>query len=145
MTATVENPAAAGGDATSAGTGRVVRVIGPLVDVEFPAAEIPGIYNALQVDVTLDDEVRTLTLEVAQDIGDNIIRTISMQPTDGRLDLGAGGGYHQGSCLQRPRRDARRAHRVAEDHRALGDSPGPAAVRPAGGKDGDPGDRDQGA
>src|SRR6266567_2039753 len=83
MTATVENPAAAGGDATSAGTGRVVRVIGPVVDVEFPAAEIPGIYNALQVDVTLDDEVRTLTLEVAQDIGDNIIRTISMQPTDG--------------------------------------------------------------
>src|SRR5216684_1282392 len=83
MTATVENPAAEGGDATKAGTGRVVRVIGPVVDVEFPAAEIPGIYNALHVDVTLDDEVRTLTLEVAQDIGDNVIRTISMQPTDG--------------------------------------------------------------
>jgi len=83
MTATAENPAAEGGDATKAGTGRVVRVIGPVVDVEFPAAEIPGIYNALHVDVTLDDEVRTLTLEVAQDIGDNVIRTISMQPTDG--------------------------------------------------------------
>src|SRR6266581_2469329 len=84
MTATVENPAAAAG-ASAGGTGRVVRVIGPVVDVEFPAAEIPGIYNALQVDVTLDDEVRTLTLEVAQDIGDNIIRTISMQPTDGMV------------------------------------------------------------
>src|SRR6266496_3481831 len=83
MTATVENPAAEGGNATGAATGRVVRVIGPVVDVEFPAAEIPYIYNALHVDVTLGDEVRTLTLEVAQDIGDNVIRTISMQPTDG--------------------------------------------------------------
>src|SRR5260370_34603549 len=83
MTAPAETPAAEGGDATKAGAGRVVRVIGPVVDVEFPAAEIPGIYNALHVDVTLDDEVRTLTLEVAQDIGDNVVRTISMQPTDG--------------------------------------------------------------
>src|SRR6266851_3983149 len=83
MTATAENHAADSGDATSAGAGRVVRVIGPVVDVEFPATEIPDIYNALHVDVRLDDEVRTLTLEVAQDIGDNVIRTISMQPTDG--------------------------------------------------------------
>ena len=60
-----------------------MRVIGPVVDVEFPATEIPDIYNALHVDVTLGDETSTLTLEVAQDIGDNVIRTISMQPTDG--------------------------------------------------------------
>ncbi len=85
MTATVKNPAADGGDATSAGTGRVVRVIGPVVDVEFPAAEIPDIYNALHVDITLGDRVSTLTLEVAQDIGDNVVRTISMQPTDGLI------------------------------------------------------------
>src|SRR5450755_3359154 len=83
MTATVENPAAEDGDAAKAGTGRVVRVIGPVVDVEFPAAEIPGIYNALHVKATLDGEVRTLTLEVAQDIGDNVVRAISMQQTDG--------------------------------------------------------------
>ena len=82
MTATVENPAAAGGGAPG-GTGRVVRVIGPVVDVEFPAEQIPGIYNALKVDVKLEGEARTLTLEVAQDIGDNVVRTISMQPTDG--------------------------------------------------------------
>ena len=82
MTATVENPAAAGGD-VPAGTGRVVRVIGPVVDVEFPAEQIPGIYNALKVDVKLEGQERTLTLEVAQDIGDNVIRAISMQPTDG--------------------------------------------------------------
>src|SRR5712664_3922647 len=84
MATTAEKkPPAENGDAASAGTGRVVRVIGPVVDVEFPAAEIPDIYNALHVDVTLEDEVKTLTLEVAQDIGDNVIRTISMQPTDG--------------------------------------------------------------
>jgi len=81
MTAEVENPAAQG--AAGAGTGRVVQVIGPVVDAEFASGEIPGIYNALHVDVTLGEEQRTLTLEVAQDIGDNVIRAISMQPTDG--------------------------------------------------------------
>jgi F-type H+-transporting ATPase subunit beta len=70
-------------EAASASTGRVVQVIGPVVDVEFPADQIPGIYNALHVDVTLGDEVRMLTLEVEQDIGDNVVRTISMQQTDG--------------------------------------------------------------
>jgi F-type H+/Na+-transporting ATPase subunit beta len=81
MTATTENPAAP--SAAGAATGRVVRVIGPVVDVEFAAGEIPGIYNALHVDVTLGEEQQTLTLEVAQDIGDNVVRAISMQPTDG--------------------------------------------------------------
>jgi F-type H+-transporting ATPase subunit beta len=80
MTTTEENTA---GAATSEGTGRVVRVIGPVVDVEFPADQIPGIYNALHVDVKLGEQERTLTLEVAQDIGDNVVRTISMQPSDG--------------------------------------------------------------
>src|SRR5450755_826872 len=83
MAETVAKPAPDSEEETSAGTGRVVRVIGPVVDVEFPAGELPGIYNALHVDVTLDDEVRMLTLEVEQDIGDNVVRTISMQQTDG--------------------------------------------------------------
>jgi F-type H+/Na+-transporting ATPase subunit beta len=82
MTATAENTAADGG-AERAGTGRVVQVIGPVVDVEFPAEQIPSIYNALHVDVTLGGETKTLTLEVEQDIGDNVVRTIAMQPTDG--------------------------------------------------------------
>jgi F-type H+-transporting ATPase subunit beta len=83
MTATAEDSASQGGDETAAATGRVVRVIGPVVDVEFPAGQIPGIYNALKTEVNLGDTTRILTLEVAQDIGDNVIRTISMQPTDG--------------------------------------------------------------
>ncbi|HET6909400.1 MAG TPA: F0F1 ATP synthase subunit beta [Mycobacteriales bacterium] len=65
------------------GTGRVVRVIGPVVDVEFAPDEMPEVYNALHVDRTLGDETRTLTLEVALHIGDNMVRAISMQPTDG--------------------------------------------------------------
>jgi F-type H+/Na+-transporting ATPase subunit beta len=68
---------------TATGTGRVARVIGPVVDVEFPAESMPEIYYALKVDVEFGGETRTLTLEVEQHIGDNVIRAISMQPTDG--------------------------------------------------------------
>jgi F-type H+-transporting ATPase subunit beta len=44
---------------------------------------MPALYNALKVDINIGGQSRTLTLEVAQHIGDNIIRAISMQPTDG--------------------------------------------------------------
>ena len=81
MTTTVENTAESGESA--AGIGRVARVIGPVVDVEFPADQMPEIYYALHVDVTLADETRTLTLEVEQHLGDDTVRAISMQPTDG--------------------------------------------------------------
>ncbi|MFD4461347.1 F0F1 ATP synthase subunit beta [Nocardia sp. NPDC058480] len=63
--------------------GRVVRVIGPVVDVEFPRGAIPELFNALNSDIELASVAKTLTLEVAQHLGDNIVRTISMQPTDG--------------------------------------------------------------
>jgi F-type H+-transporting ATPase subunit beta len=76
MTATVENE-------TATGTGRVARVIGPVVDVEFPAEAMPEIYYALHVDVAYGGESKTLTLEVEQHIGDNMVRAISLQPTDG--------------------------------------------------------------
>src|SRR5258705_11879044 len=82
--------------ATNKATGRVVRVIGPVVDAEFPRDAMPDIYNALHVDVTLSGGTKTLTLEVAQHLGDNMVRAISMQPTDGLVrgtqvrDTGAG-------------------------------------------------------
>src|SRR5690242_1254071 len=63
--------------------GRVVRVTGPVVDVEFPRDAMPDLFNALHVDVTLADLGKTLTLEVAQHLGENVVRTISMAPTDG--------------------------------------------------------------
>jgi F-type H+-transporting ATPase subunit beta len=81
MTATAEHAAA--GQAAGASTGRVARVIGPVVDVEFGVDDMPDIYNALHVDITLGDRTNTLTLEVEQHIGDNTVRAISMQPTDG--------------------------------------------------------------
>ena len=68
-----------------AGTGRVVRVIGAVVDVEFAHGELPAIYNALKVDVTLEAVAKTITLEVAQHLGDNLVRTIAMAPTDGLI------------------------------------------------------------
>src|SRR5919112_2618715 len=68
---------------TETGVGRVVRVIGPVVDAEFPRDAMPEIFNALHVDVTLGAGTRTLTLEIAQHLGDNMVRAISMQPTDG--------------------------------------------------------------
>ncbi|MEU6364204.1 F0F1 ATP synthase subunit beta [Streptomyces sp. NPDC046931] len=77
MTTTVE---------TATATGRVARVIGPVVDVEFPVDAMPDIYNALHVDVADPanaGQKKTLTLEVAQHLGDGVVRAISMQPTDG--------------------------------------------------------------
>ncbi|MEU7060058.1 F0F1 ATP synthase subunit beta [Streptomyces sp. NPDC046197] len=71
---------------TATATGRVARVIGPVVDVEFPVDAIPEIYNALHVEVSDPanaGEKKTLTLEVAQHLGDGVVRAISMQPTDG--------------------------------------------------------------
>ncbi|MGW2824169.1 F0F1 ATP synthase subunit beta [Streptomyces sp. NPDC001443] len=71
---------------TAVATGRVARVIGPVVDVEFPVDAMPEIYNALHVEVAdpaNEGEKKTLTLEVAQHLGDGLVRTISMQPTDG--------------------------------------------------------------
>ncbi|WP_336923301.1 F0F1 ATP synthase subunit beta [Aquipuribacter sp. SD81] len=79
MTATAVEQSATG----SASTGRVSRVIGPVVDIEFPVDAMPGIYQALTTEVTVGEDSRTLTFEVAQHIGDNLVRAIAMQPTDG--------------------------------------------------------------
>ena len=65
------------------GVGRVVRVIGPVVDVEFAPDEMPDIYNALTVEIEVDGEKRSMTLEVALHVGDNVVRAIALKPTDG--------------------------------------------------------------
>ncbi len=65
------------------GAGRVSRIIGPVIDVEFPADAMPAMYNLLTVVVELAGEKKSLNLEVAQHIGDNMVRAISLQPTDG--------------------------------------------------------------
>ena len=72
-------------DQQTKSAGRVVRVIGAVVDVEFPRGELPALYNALHVEVSLETVAKTITLEVAQFLGDNLVRTIAMAPTDGMV------------------------------------------------------------
>jgi F-type H+/Na+-transporting ATPase subunit beta len=65
------------------GVGRIARVTGPVVDIEFPHDAIPEIYNALTTVIDLNGEKTTLTLEVAQHLGDDVVRAIALKPTDG--------------------------------------------------------------
>ncbi|WP_058234258.1 F0F1 ATP synthase subunit beta [Devriesea agamarum] len=72
----------------SGGTGRVARVTGAVVDIEFPPGQIPDLYNALTVPIDLSGQGEgensfTLTLEVAQHLGDGMVRAIALKPTDG--------------------------------------------------------------
>lgn len=53
------------------------------MDIEFPTDSMPGIYNALTCEFELNGETKTIILEVAQHIGDGMVRAISMKPTDG--------------------------------------------------------------
>lgn len=64
-------------------SGRVARVIGPVLDVEFPTDAVPDMYNALTVQTSFEGSAETLTLEVAQHLGDGLVRAISLRPTDG--------------------------------------------------------------
>ena len=63
--------------------GRVVKVAGPVVDVAFPQDNLPELNFALEVDITIGESKNTITLEVAQHIGENKVRAVSMQATDG--------------------------------------------------------------
>jgi F-type H+-transporting ATPase subunit beta len=68
---------------TQTAGGRIARVTGPVVDIEFPHDSIPPIYNALKTTYTLDGTEIVLTLEVAQHLGDDLVRAIALKPTDG--------------------------------------------------------------
>lgn len=64
--------------------GIIKQVMGPVVDVEFPSGKLPAIYNALKAtNTTVSDKSNNLTLEVAQHLGDKVVRTIAMESTDG--------------------------------------------------------------
>ncbi len=62
--------------------GKIVQVVGPVVDVEFTES-LPGIYHALTVEYKVQDQPVQLTLEVQQHLGDNWVRTVSMSGTEG--------------------------------------------------------------
>jgi F-type H+-transporting ATPase subunit beta len=55
--------------------GRVVQVLGPVVDVQFPAGELPALYHALKV--------KDIVMEVMAHLGDEIVRAIALGPTEG--------------------------------------------------------------
>lgn len=64
--------------------GKIVQVIGPVVDVEFPEGELPAIFNGLLIsNPAINDQPDNLVVEVAQHLGDNVVRTIAMDTTDG--------------------------------------------------------------
>jgi F-type H+-transporting ATPase subunit beta len=71
------------------GVGRIARVNGPVVDIEYPHDAIPAIYNALTTVIDLGGEKIILTLEVAQHLGDDLVRAIALKPTDGLVRGGA--------------------------------------------------------
>ena len=70
--------------ATETATGQVTQVLGAVVDVSFPEGQLPTIYSALKVtNPSINDEPLNLTLEVAQHLGDNTVRTIALDATEG--------------------------------------------------------------
>jgi len=66
--------------ATAPATGRVIQITGPVVDIEFPAGQLPAIYNAVELEREGRDP---LTCEVQQHLGNNWVRTVAMTTTDG--------------------------------------------------------------
>ena len=64
-------------------TGKILQVIGPVVDVQFPESSIPPIYQALTVEFTVAGKKETLTLEVEQHLGGGVARTIAMSSSEG--------------------------------------------------------------
>jgi F-type H+-transporting ATPase subunit beta len=69
---------------STANTGKITQVVGPVVDVEFPPGKLPPIMNALRVtNPSISTKEGNLTLEVAQHLGESSVRTIAMDTTDG--------------------------------------------------------------
>ena len=98
MTATAsETPAAGAGEP---GVGRIARVIGPVIDIEFPPDAIPEMYNALTTTVEIGEDSSEMTLEVAQHLGDNLVRAIALKPTDGLVR--GGKVYDTGAAISVP-------------------------------------------
>ena len=66
-----------------ASTGKIVQVIGAVVDAQFPEGELPEIFDAIEVVVSGDGTNRTLVLEVQQHLGEGQVRAVAMSTTEG--------------------------------------------------------------
>jgi F-type H+-transporting ATPase subunit beta len=69
--------------ATATKVGKVVQIIGPVVDIEFQDGHLPEVYNAVRVTGKAGNDVIDLVVEVEQHLGENRVRTVAMKPTDG--------------------------------------------------------------
>ena len=128
--------------------GHITQIIGAVIDVEFPRESIPHVYEALKLkDVDL-------TLEVQQQLGDGVVRTIAMGSSEGlkrglaragdrRADLGTGGRGHARAHHGRPRPPAGQPG-PGEGERVPADPPPAAVVRRAGRRPGPAGHGHQG-
>ena len=72
-------------EASKGATGRIVRIVGPVVDVEFPPDQLPAIYNALTVDAKTEAGDLHVVLEVETHLPGNIVRSVAMSSTDGLI------------------------------------------------------------
>jgi F-type H+-transporting ATPase subunit beta len=86
-------------------TGKIVQVIGPVVDVKFPEGAIPPIFQALTIEFTVSGRQEKLTLEIQQHLGEGVVRTIAMSSSEGLsrgmsvLDTGAPISVPVGDCI----------------------------------------------
>ena len=130
--------------------GKIVQVIGTVVDVEFAPDELPEVNNGLEI----DNEGERLVLEVEQHIGNNWVRCLALGPTEGLRrgeDADRHGTTHRGpgwhslsrQAVQRHRRPAGQPGR-GERGGTLANPPRASLLRGAGDQRGDAGDRHQG-
>ncbi len=63
--------------------GKIIQVMGPVVDVSFAGGTLPALYNAIHIKKQTDGEESTIVCEVALHLGNDVVRTVSMHPTDG--------------------------------------------------------------
>ena len=64
--------------------GKIVQIIGPVIDIDFSGGGLPAILNAVRIPrVTVEGKTEELVVEVQQHLGDNIVRTVAMDSTDG--------------------------------------------------------------
>src|SRR3954471_9628505 len=83
MATAIASEKVAGTATTKHNVGRVVQVIGPVLDVEFEPEHLPEIYNALEIEDSSGPVPVKLTAEVQQHIGQNQVRAVAMSTTDG--------------------------------------------------------------
>ncbi len=80
---------------TETKTGRIVQIIGPVIDVEFEGGHLPPIYNALSIKAEIQGQDVEIVAEVEQHLGESRVRAVAMKPTD---------GLQRGMAARRPRR-----------------------------------------